>query len=395
MSDSEFGPPPPPPLLPVAQQAVLRGHGKAVSALSLDTSGSRLATGSHDHSVKLWDFAGMDRSLQSFRTVTVCEGHPIRSVQFSEDSRLLLVGTSDCRAVVLDREGFRVSETVAGDMYIRNARGHTSALSAAVWANSSDRFLTASVDGTMRLWAVDRPEHSVAVFHCSPAPSKRVQVGACAYSDSVLAGGCSDGAVRLFDASNARRVVHTLSGAHCGEVTGLLWGLDGHSLYSRGLDGLVKAWDTRKTATCTAQHTVETRFPESGLSLSGDGEWLILGDSEHVLALSTAYGLEEVSRVTAGTGVVRALLHPVLFQLVAACSDGTVRIWYDPDTSRNGALLCAHRDTPKRDESDRIERAPVVLDRSRKKRPAALLEPDRPVRRPGGGSSVHSGFMLQ
>jgi len=38
-----------------------------VSALSLDPSGSRLATGSYDNYVKLWDFSGMDMSMKSFK----------------------------------------------------------------------------------------------------------------------------------------------------------------------------------------------------------------------------------------------------------------------------------------------------------------------------------------
>ena len=44
-----------------------------VSALALDVSGARLVTGGYDYDVKLWDFAGMDASLQSFRKCTPCE----------------------------------------------------------------------------------------------------------------------------------------------------------------------------------------------------------------------------------------------------------------------------------------------------------------------------------
>jgi len=44
-----------------------------VSALSLDPSGARLVTGGYEYDVKFWDFAGMDSSLRSFRTITPCE----------------------------------------------------------------------------------------------------------------------------------------------------------------------------------------------------------------------------------------------------------------------------------------------------------------------------------
>ena len=44
-----------------------------VSALSLDPSGARLVSGGYEYDVKFWDFAGMDSSLRSFRTITPCE----------------------------------------------------------------------------------------------------------------------------------------------------------------------------------------------------------------------------------------------------------------------------------------------------------------------------------
>ncbi len=44
-----------------------------VSALALDPSGARLVTGSYDYEVKFWDFAGMDASLRSFRSVQPCK----------------------------------------------------------------------------------------------------------------------------------------------------------------------------------------------------------------------------------------------------------------------------------------------------------------------------------
>lgn len=49
-----------------------------VSALAMDPSGARVITGGYDYEVRLWDFAGMDSSLQSFRTIRPCERQVIR-----------------------------------------------------------------------------------------------------------------------------------------------------------------------------------------------------------------------------------------------------------------------------------------------------------------------------
>lgn len=43
------------------------GHMRAISCLSLDPAGARLASGSLDKTVKLWDFNGMDQRFRSFR----------------------------------------------------------------------------------------------------------------------------------------------------------------------------------------------------------------------------------------------------------------------------------------------------------------------------------------
>ena len=59
--------------IPKSHEVQLNHGSKAISAMAIDPSGSRLVTGSIDYEVKFWDFAGMDASLRSFRLV-VCQG---------------------------------------------------------------------------------------------------------------------------------------------------------------------------------------------------------------------------------------------------------------------------------------------------------------------------------
>ncbi len=58
---------------PLSHEITLSHGSKPISALTLDPSGARVVTGSYDYSVKLWDFAGMDSTFKSFRTITPCE----------------------------------------------------------------------------------------------------------------------------------------------------------------------------------------------------------------------------------------------------------------------------------------------------------------------------------
>ncbi len=49
-----------------------------------------------DYEVKLWDFAGMDSSLKSFRSLRPCESHVIKSLEFSStgDKHLVVAGSA-------------------------------------------------------------------------------------------------------------------------------------------------------------------------------------------------------------------------------------------------------------------------------------------------------------
>ena len=89
----EMGPPPPPsgkgvlgedegepefdvsddddsdlPQFPITHELLLKDHTKVVSALTLDPSGARVLSGSHDYDCKLWDFGGMDWRCKPFKT---------------------------------------------------------------------------------------------------------------------------------------------------------------------------------------------------------------------------------------------------------------------------------------------------------------------------------------
>lgn len=101
------------------ESLVSLNHGiKPVTALCIDPPGVRLASGSVDYEVRLWDFAGMDQTLQSFRTLTPCGNHPIRFLKYSPTGDRLLVISGMSQAKVLDRDGHELWECVKGDQYI-------------------------------------------------------------------------------------------------------------------------------------------------------------------------------------------------------------------------------------------------------------------------------------
>jgi WD40 repeat protein len=67
-------------ILPITHAITLKEHQRPATAISIDPSGSRLVSSARDCDIKLWDFNGMDSSLQSFKTVSVEDGAPVLSL---------------------------------------------------------------------------------------------------------------------------------------------------------------------------------------------------------------------------------------------------------------------------------------------------------------------------
>lgn len=73
---------------------------QVVAALAVDTSGSRVLSGSYDYTVRMYDFQGMNARLQSFRQLEPFEGHQVRSLSWSPTSDRFLCVTGSAQAKV-------------------------------------------------------------------------------------------------------------------------------------------------------------------------------------------------------------------------------------------------------------------------------------------------------
>lgn len=55
--------------IPASHEVEMLHGTKAVTAMTTDASGARLASGSIDYELNFWDFTGMDKSMRAFRKV--------------------------------------------------------------------------------------------------------------------------------------------------------------------------------------------------------------------------------------------------------------------------------------------------------------------------------------
>lgn len=317
---------------PISESVSLKDHSKVVSALSVDSSGARVATGSHDYDVKMWDFGGMDNRLRPFKSFEPSGNYHIHDVAFSPDGKVLLVIPGTTQPKIYTREGEDGLIFPKGDPYIRDmkhTKGHVADMTAGCWnPTTSQEFITSSNDTTIRLWNTeDRTKHKNVIVVKSKDRGARTKVTACAYSwdAKLIAGACTDGTFHLW-ASNSNFVRPSLSNeqAHVkgSETSGIAFARDGKHVATRGGDDTVKLWDVRKLRQPVAiAEDLANLYPETNLVFSPDDRSILTGLSVRAggkgeIAVLDREGLSVKRRIPVGDGsVVKVAWHARINQV--------------------------------------------------------------------------------
>jgi WD40 repeat protein len=189
----------------MSHEASLINGNKTVSAIAIDSNGTRLATGGYDFEVKLWDFARMDSSLRYFRSLQPCESHQIKALDFNLAGDGILIISGNSQAKVIDREGKNVLECVKGDQYIvdmAKTKGHVGMLNDGCWnPKMKQEFMTCSIDGTIRIWDINKEKQHKSIIKPRNAQGKKAEPNSVTYSrdGNFLASGCDDGSIQMWD----------------------------------------------------------------------------------------------------------------------------------------------------------------------------------------------------
>ncbi|XP_076247672.1 gastrulation defective protein 1 homolog [Calliopsis andreniformis] len=342
---------------PCSHEVTMTHGTKAVTAIAADPSGARLASGSIDYDVCFWDFAGMDSSMRSFRTLQPCENHPIKCLQYSMTGDVILVISGSAQAKVLDRDGFEKCETVKGDQYITDmarTKGHTAGLNSGCWHPfTKEEYLTCSQDSTCRIWILYRPRAHKYLIKCRAQNGVKTIPTTCGYSreGNVVACGCIDGSIQMWDhrknfvnPSLVQRNAH----AQGAEISSLSFSYLGQMLATRSCDDTLKLWDLRafKSPVFEAKN-LYSRYDTTDCMFNPDDSIVITGESlskgqttGRVLFYDTkTFDLIDQISVT-NSHVIKTLWHPKLNQIFVGCGNGIVKAYYDSKKSLRGAKLC-------------------------------------------------------
>jgi WD40 repeat protein/serine/threonine protein kinase len=247
-----------------------RGHvGRAsydpvrrVSSVAYSPDGQRIASASYGYTVKVWDTTNSENTL-------TLRGHrnTVFGVAFSPDGRRIASASSD--------QTVKVWDTTTGQTML-TLRGHTGPVCGVAFSPDGELIASASGDQTVKLWdAFSGQEtrtlqgHANGTLGVAFSPDGR-RIASTSY----------DLTVKVWDVASGRETL-TLRG-HTNTVWGVAFSPDGRRIVSGSWDQTIKVWDaaTGQEVLTLRGHSENSVF---GLAFSPDGRRLAsVGDAVKV-----------------------------------------------------------------------------------------------------------------
>jgi WD40 repeat protein/transcriptional regulator with XRE-family HTH domain len=214
----------------VASRALLWSgwHTKGTNCLAFSPDGGLLASGGHEATVRLWD-AKLGTPLEE-----VPHPGPVLSLAWSPDGRLFASGGFDGQIRVWERQHSGPTTCV------QTLSGHSDWVRGLAFAPNGTRLASASWDGSVKLWEVGEGR-SHRVRQTLVGHTQRVHCVAWSPDGGTLASGSFDHTIRLWDAQEGSARV-ALEG-HSAVVHGLAFTPDSSSLLSGSDDGTLRLWE--------------------------------------------------------------------------------------------------------------------------------------------------------
>jgi WD40 repeat protein/transcriptional regulator with XRE-family HTH domain len=285
-----------------------QGHNDTVRALAFSPDGSRLATGSLDGAIKLWDIESGALLWTSWHT------NNIQRIAFAPDGGTLASSGGDAT--------IRLWDAKLG-VHLQVLTSHIGPVHALAWSSDGSLLASGSFDGGIRLWEM-RGAQPETVVRMLVGHTNWVTGLAFAPDGRTLASGSWDGTVRLWEVESLR-CLQTLAG-HTDRVHSVGWSPDGRTLASCGLDQTIWLWDAQQGSYRTVLHGHTAGVYD--LAFTPDSRNLLSGSDDGTLRL---WDVERGQCVHIMQGYAVSLYdvawRPDGIQLASAGSDRLVTLW--------------------------------------------------------------------
>jgi WD40 repeat protein len=308
----------------------------AVVAVAFDPAGRHFLTASSDGVARVWEIPADHGAPLVLATPGVAA-----SASFSPDGRLLVTTALSASGAAAPAQ---VWDTRTG-LPVALLR-HSQRIRSAAFSPDGQRVVTASDDGTARVWEArtGRP--------AGPPLRHKKPVSSALFSPDgrFIATACEDGRARLWPGpAGAPEPVHVLE--HDKPVRSLRFSRDGQRVITASEDHTVRIWSTRTgMALLTLSHPGVVLSAEIG----ADGRQAVTVAGRMIYLWDAETGEPAGPPMVQTAGVVSAELDPSSSWIVTAAQDGTARVWNSwtlrpigepmrhPDAQGRRTLYAAH-----------------------------------------------------
>ncbi len=284
----------------------LRGHADDVWGVAISPDGKRIASGSFDKTVKVWD-------VESGIELMTLRGHEDRvgPVAFSPDGRRIVSGSMD-RTV-------RLWDATTGEELMKLI-GHDAEVQSVAFSPDGGRILSDLGDKTIKVWDAGTGEELMTL------EGHRAEVLSAAFSPDGkrIASAGQDSVVRLWDASTGKEVM--ILRGHQGDISSVVFSADGKRIVTSSWDGTIRLWNP-----ATGDELMTFKGHQGrvwGAALAPDGRRLVSAGADKTIKVwHTTAGVELMS-LRGHEGVVRCVAFSPDGRWIASGSgDGTVKVW--------------------------------------------------------------------